>query len=154
MKVILLKVATALKGLIALVPKTILILCAVAIVLFFIGKGLGFGNGFGDGEGDGNSASESQTVSEVQEESEEVEENPDKSSENAEETILVFEVTIMGNDYFYENERVSLDVLIAEIDSAEGQVIVKILDDNASLNAYENLVERLESIYVEYVEGE
>jgi len=159
MKVILLKMAAALKGLIALIPKTLLIICAVVIVLFLVGKGLGFGNGFGDGEGDGNSTSESQTESTEQEEVEDVEEVEEesvaeKTTENGDEAVLILEVTIMGNDYFYENERIALDALMTEIESTEGQYIVKILDDNASLNAYENLVDELDAIYAEYIEGE
>lgn len=145
--------------LLAAVPKTVLIVVAVFIVAFMLGYGigLGVGNGMGDGTGDGNTAVESsaEVVEEQEEEEEEVEaENEEKTTEVGAETTRIIEVTIVGSDYFYENERIIFDDLIAVIAEAEaeGELVVKIVDDNASLNAYDALINKLEDMYVDYTE--
>ena len=143
--------------LLAAVPKTVLIVVAVFIVAFMLGYGigLGVGNGMGDGTGDGNTAVESSAeVAEEQEEEEVEAENAEKTTEVGAETTRVIEVTIVGSDYFYENERIIFDDLIAVIAEAEaeGELVVKIVDDNASLNAYDALINKLEDMYVDYTE--
>lgn len=143
--------------LLAAVPKTVLIVVAVFIVAFMLGYGigLGVGNGMGDGTGDGNTAVESSAeVAEEQEEDEVEAENEEKTTEVGAETTRIIEVTIVGSDYFYENERIIFDdliVVIAEAE-AEGELVVKIVDDNASLNAYDALINKLEDMYVDYTE--
>lgn len=143
--------------LLAAVPKTVLIVVAVFIVAFMLGYGigLGVGNGMGDGTGDGNTAVESSAeVAEEQEEEEVEAENAEKTTEVGAETTRIIEVTIVGSDYFYENERIIFDDLIAVIAEAEaeGELVVKIVDDNASLNAYDALINKLEDMYVDYTE--
>lgn len=143
--------------LLAAVPKTVLIVVAVFIVAFMLGYGigLGVGNGMGDGTGDGNTAVESSAeVAEEQEEEEVEAENEEKTTEVGAETTRIIEVTIVGSDYFYENERIIFDDLIAVIAEAEaeGELVVKIVDDNASLNAYDALINKLEDMYVDYTE--
>ena len=143
--------------LLAAVPKTVLIVVAVFIVAFMLGYGigLGVGNGMGDGTGDGNTAVESSAeVAEEQEEEDVEAENAEKTTEVDAETMRIIEVTIVGSDYFYENERIIFDdliVVIAEAE-AEGELVVKIVDDNASLNAYDALINKLEDMYVDYTE--
>ena len=143
--------------LLAAVPKTVLIVVAVFIVAFMLGYGigLGVGNGMGDDTGDGNTAVESSAEVVEEQEEEEVEaENAEKTTEVGAETTRVIEVTIVGSDYFYENERIIFDDLIAVIAEAEaeGELVVKIVDDNASLNAYDALINKLEDMYVDYTE--
>lgn len=143
--------------LLAAVPKTVLIVVAVFIVAFMLGYGigLGVGNGMGDGTGDGNTAVESSAEVVEEQEEEEVEaENEEKTTEVGAETTRIIEVTIVGSDYFYENERIIFDDLIAVIAEAEaeGELVVKIVDDNASLNAYDALINKLEDMYVDYTE--
>ena len=143
--------------LLAAVPKTVLIVVAVFIVAFMLGYGigLGVGNGMGDDTGDGNTAVESSAEVVEEQEEEEVEaENEEKTTEVGAETTRIIEVTIVGSDYFYENERIIFDDLIAVIAEAEaeGELVVKIVDDNASLNAYDALINKLEDMYVDYTE--
>lgn len=143
--------------LLAAVPKTVLIVVAVFIVAFMLGYGigLGVGNGMGDDTGDGNTAVESSAEVVEEQEEEEVEaENEEKTTEVDAETTRIIEVTIVGSDYFYENERIIFDDLIAVIAEAEaeGELVVKIVDDNASLNAYDALINELEDMYVDYTE--
>ena len=143
--------------LLAAVPKTVLIVVAVFIVAFMLGYGigLGVGNGMGDDTGDGNTAVESSAEVVEEQEEEEVEaENEEKTTEVGVETTRIIEVTIVGSDYFYENERIIFDDLIAVIAEAEaeGELVVKIVDDNASLNAYDALINKLEDMYVDYTE--
>lgn len=143
--------------LLAAVPKTVLIVVAVFIVAFMLGYGigLGVGNGMGDDTGDGNTAVESSAEVVEEQEEEEVEaENEEKTTEVGAETTRIIEVTIVGSDYFYENERIIFDDLIAVIAEAEaeGELVVKIVDDNASLNAYDALINELEDMYVDYTE--
>lgn len=54
------------------------------------------------------------------------------------------EVTVSEDKYFYENHEISYDDLIEVLDGLDGNTAVMISDENATLNAYENLTKALE----------
>lgn len=114
----------------------LLILIAIAVFLFLKG-GFGFGNGSGNGNGNSEAA---------------VPANAEVSSEaTAETTVSIetqetkyFEITVSGNSYIFQNvpyER--LDELINTITSLDEKYDVKIKNEEASKNAYDNLVDAL-----------
>ena len=111
----------------------LLILIAIAVFLFLKGD-FGFGNGSGNGNGEAVPA------------------NAEVSSEaTAETTVSIetqetkyFEITVSGNSYIFQNvpyER--LDELINTITSLDEKYDVKIKNEEASKNAYDNLVDAL-----------
>ena len=77
----------------------LLVVAALAIVAVFAFKGFGFGGGNGDGEGSG-IADNSNTVSVVEE-------------------LEYINVTVSGNEYIYDNKKVTLDELIDSIKSLD-----------------------------------
>ena len=115
---------------------------AFLLVLFivFLIISIGFGIGKGKGFGDGNSKDE---VKESQEKAE--------TKDDSEET-LVFEVSVVKSDYFYDNDRIELDDFIKIVQESDEKCIVKIKDDRASLKAYNRLTDKLEELKIEYVE--
>lgn len=74
----------------------------------------------------------------------------DDAENDSEDTII--KVSVVGNEYFNENERVSLDVFISKLEELEGEIVVEIKDDKASLRAYNNLIEKLEELKIPFTE--
>ena len=114
----------------------------------------------GSGEGSGNSkvmvSDENSTVKEVVEEVTSTSEPIEETSEvqDGEDVFdgAVLAINVVGNDYFYNNERISLEDFMAIAKDAEGKLVVEVKDDNASLKAYNNLLDGLDAVNIEYVE--
>lgn len=121
------------KSLKLLSVKRILIigLIAVIIALIYFGIGGGFGTKDNGSESGNSSVSDEDSV---------------------EKEGKICNVTISENDYFYKNESISLGELVKELDDEEGDIIVEIKDENASLRAYNNLIEKLEEMEIGYTE--
>ena len=114
----------------------------VLVLLALLGGGIGFGiGGNGSGEGDNSDV---------------IEENQDKQNSEKEgdekENATVLKVTVSGSDYYYDNEKISFDDLIKEIESEEGDIIVEITDEDAGRNAYQKLIDKLDDLYIGYRE--
>lgn len=114
----------------------------VLVLLALLGGGIGFCTG-GNGSGDGDN-------------SDVIEENQDKQNSEKEddkkENATVLKVTVSGSDYYYDNEKISFDDLIKEIESEEGDIIVEITDEDAGRNAYQKLIDKLDDLYIDYRE--
>ena len=120
----------------------IIVVIVVIAVVAMLGIGLGFGKGSGDGSGDGktNTSQEAINTEEHNTVEEQTEVEQDGVENDSEDTII--KVSVVGNEYFYENERVSLDDFISKLEKLEGEVVVEVKDDKASLRAYNNLIEK------------
>lgn len=135
-------------------------LVVAVVVLICFGIGGGFGGGAGSGEGSGNSkvmvSDENSTAKEVVEEvtstSEPIEETSEVQDGKDVFDGAVLAINVVGNDYFYNNERISLEDFMAIAKDAEGKLVVEVKDDNASLKAYNNLLDGLDAVNIEYVE--
>lgn len=109
-----------------------LILVVVGVLIYAFG-GKGFGGGMGDGEGSGFvpvdvSISEPET-----------------------QTAEYIEITVSGNDYLFQNKKMTADEIITELNSLEEKMPVKITDDGASIKAYDVLVEILNENNIRYI---
>ena len=125
----------------------ILIAIIIVIVIFaLLGNGLGFGFGKGDGSGEGTRDNNTSTVSDATEDNET---KPTTEDVNKAATIAV---TVFENDYIYQNKKTSLDDFIKELKVIDYAFVVEVTDDNASLKAYNNLIEALEEESIEYTE--
>lgn len=113
------------------VPVGLIILLVVAVFAF---KGFGFGGGNGDGEGSG-IADNSNTVSVVEE-------------------LEYINVTVSGNEYIYDNKKVTLDELIDSIKSLDKNLPVKIADEGSSLKAYKALKAKLSENSISFIEAQ
>lgn len=135
-------------------------LAITVVVLICYGIGGGFGGGAGAGEGFGNSkikvSDESSTVTEVVEEVTPTTEPIEESLEMQEgEDVFegaVLAINVVGNDYFYNNERITLEDFMVIAKEIEGKLVVEVKDDNASLKAYNNLLDELDAVNIDYVE--
>lgn len=146
--------------------KSIIVIVAIVALVLCLGFGLGLGGGIGDGEGDGNSKVEitqdETPKSEndvVQTETNEIEnsENVETSETESEEDVDTYKeeilrVNVVENDYFYENERISIEDFSLKVEAIDSIVTVEVKDDNASLNAYNTLIDLLEEENISYVE--
>ena len=130
----------------------IIVVIVVIAVVAMLGIGLGFGKGSGDGSGDGktNTSQEAIITEEHNTVEEQTEVEQDDVENDSEDTII--KVSVVGNEYFYENERVSLDDFISKLEKLEGEVVVEVKDDKASLRAYNNLIEKLEELKISFTE--
>ena len=130
----------------------IIVVIVVIAVVAMLGIGLGFGKGSGDGSGDGktNTSQEAINTEEHNTVEEQTEVAQDDVENDSEDTII--KVSVVGNEYFYENERVSLDDFISKLEKLEGEVVVEVKDDKASLRAYNNLIEKLEELKISFTE--
>lgn len=128
--------------------KILLVIVVIVIIAIaaMLGLGLGFGNGSGDGKGDGKPNT-------VQEDSK-IDESEKPTEKNAEEDNkgVVIKVSVVGNEYFYENERITLDDFISKVKEIEGDLVVEVKDDKASLKAYNSLIDRLEELKASIIE--
>ena len=61
-------------------------------------------------------------------------------------------MTVHEKEYIYENTTMSLDDLINKLMNIEGDIIVEIKDENATLKAYNKLIDALEDKKIEYKE--
>ena len=122
----------------------IIIVIVVIVVCFGIGCGLGFGNGKGNGSGS----------VEVEEEKTEEEKTEEVTLvEESKTEIRVLLITVVENDYFYENERINIEDFVKEIEDIEDEFVVEIKDDKASLKAYNKLLDTLDEMNVDYIES-
>ena len=113
----------------------ILLVAVIAVaVVFFAFKGFGFGGGNGDGEGSG-VADNSNAVSVVEE-------------------LEYINVTVSGNEYIYDNKKVTLDELIDSIKSLDKNLPVKIADEGSSLKAYKALKAKLSENSISFIEAQ
>lgn len=129
------------------------LLVILAIIILFLLGGLGWGTGGGSGEGkEGKEGNESTRTEETQE-SPKIENNETPSpEEETEEKETIIKVSVVESDYFYDSERVDLDTLAEIIQEFDEKPTVKIIDDNASLKAYNKLLDRLEELEISYLE--
>lgn len=137
----------------------------VVVILALLGTGLGFGfgsgNGSGDGDGEGTRSNNSSALSEETDGentkatvAETIDANVDdteSSAENGSEMITIA-VSVFESDYFYQNKKISLDDFIKELESIEENFVVEVTDDNASLKAYNKLIDALEDRRISYTE--
>ena len=115
------------------------VVAAAAIILLLGFGGFGFGGGKGDGEGDGDS-----TQAAVSEE--------ESAEAPVVENIDYVNVTVSGNEYIYDNQKLSLEELINRLTGMELDVPIKLTDDNAALDAYQQLIDALDEHKIKYIE--
>lgn len=112
---------------------TLLVVVAAAVI-FFACKGFGLGGGNGDNNG-----------SDTQDNS---------SNASVVEELEYINVTVSGNEYIYDNRKVTLDELIESIKSLDRNIPVKITDEGSSLKAYKALKTKLSENNISFIEAE
>ena len=112
-----------------------------------IGNCLGWGKGNGNGSGDG-TGNVNGTGQETVAAGEDVSGSETEDKYNG----AVYAITVAENDYFYDNNRMALEDIEKMLKESEGEKIVEIKEDKASIKAYNKLVELLEGLEVDYVE--
>lgn len=110
----------------------------VGIIIYAFG-GKGFGGGKGDGEGS-NSVSADSSISEI--------------LQFETEAMKYMNITVSGSDYLFQNQKMTVDELMSELNSGEEKFPVKITDDSASIKAYDTLVKALKDNGIRYIEQE
>ena len=63
-------------------------------------------------------------------------------------------VTVSGNEYIYDNKKVTLDELIDSIKSLDKNLPVKIADEGSSLKAYKALKAKLSENSISFIEAQ
>lgn len=116
----------------------LLIVAVIGVIVYFALNG-----GFGSGEGNGSKSNQEQS------EDNNTKSGQDKDANNG---ANVLKISVSGNEYVYENERVSLDDFMAEVSKAGETVSVEVKNDNASLNAYNDLLNKLKDANISFSE--
>ena len=113
----------------------LLFLAIIAVLVwFFFFRGGGHGFNLNKGKGKGNDTSISETTKP------EVTTAEDKQLETA-------EITVSGNDYLYNNEKLTLDKVVAEISKLDKNIEITInSDDTAAKNTVDDLTDKLEEL--------
>ena len=130
--------------------KKFLIITLTLIIVVGLFLGGGFALGLGKGAGDGGDDASVQNLSNV-EIREETKAQPEATETAAAEKKVV-EVAVVEKEYFYNNQRMELEELVKILQGMEGEFVVAITDDNATLNAYEKLTDRLTELSIPYSE--
>ena len=136
-------------------------------LIFLNGKGLGFGNGFGllgQNSGSGSSvieasvsessAAESSIAESSEESSEESAEEASSAAETTVEEKTYVDVTVKGNEYLYQNNTIELTALTDELKKLGEDITVRITDESASKNAYDDLTAALDDAKLAYEKAE
>ena len=118
---------------------------SLIIILVVVAIALTVGNcgGSGDGDGGGNGSGSGQGVENT---------TAGEVSTDDDYNGVVYAITVVESDYFYNNDRVELEDIESMIKATSGEFIVEIKEDKASLKAYNKLVEKLEELGVKYIE--
>lgn len=128
------------KGLLAVIAVIILVLCALIVYSLATGKeiDLPFIEPYN---------SQVQTVDTTSEVPEET-----AGGNNGDVQYTYYKVTVSEDRYLTADGEVTLDELIDDISVLSEDYAVKIIDDNATLKAYDELTDRLDEISVPYIE--
>ena len=118
-----------------------IIIIAIIISIFWNGLGLGMADGETNNETN-NESSSSQPVADKKEDTTE--------SQSKYESVYV--ISVVKNDYIYNNKTIELDELLRSFEESSENFLVEIIDDNASLKAYNQLTESLEAMKITYTE--
>lgn len=121
---------------------------AIAAALLFLGPGMGLGLGQGSGQGEGTKPPVSTTA--PQNVTDPTATVPQTTADSVK---VIVSVSVVESDYFYQNQKYTLDDLVALLSGMEEGYIVQITDSNASLNAYNNLTAKLTQLSIPYTEG-
>ena len=70
------------------------------------------------------------------------------------EELEYINVTVSGNEYIYDNKKVTLDELIDSIKSLDKNLPVKIADEGSSLKAYKALKAKLSENSISFIEAQ
>ena len=134
----------------------VIVIVIIVILMFLLGSGLGFGPGGEGSDGDGSGVSKTSMIVDA-EEKESLEETLETNTAEIETPVdkgdkaLTIAVSVVESSYFYQNKK-TLDDFLAEMKEFDEDVIVEITDDNASLKAYNKLINALEEIAITYTE--
>lgn len=111
-----------------------IILIAVLILLFNY-LGLGFGGGKGNGgENGGSAVSQNSSAAETS-----------ATTVTTEAPKILVDIKVSGSTYIYDGQEVTLDVFKARLAPMSDNVIINVIDDNATENAVKNLEDMLDS---------
>ena len=129
----------------------VFIIAAVLSLLMSLGIGLGFGKGTGKGSGNSQISVTDDNGKPV--EMKETELSTTGPTEDVDsEVIISIAISVVENSYFYQNKKITLDDLLIELESIEQEYVVEITDDNASLKAYNKLIDMLSEKSIDYTE--
>ncbi|AVM69514.1 hypothetical protein C3V36_09830 [Lachnospiraceae bacterium oral taxon 500] len=125
---------------------------AAVIILFKFGNGFGIGFGIGQGKGDGNAkeSAAQKEASKIEDDRAKEEVKKEQGSSEDVNKDATLKVSVVGNEYFYDNDRISLDDLIKKIKEVEGDMMIEVKDDNASLKAYNALLDKLTELQIPF----
>ena len=129
----------------------VLIALAVVAVIALIYFGISIWKGHGDNNGNGNSVIPTTTEPTSVPENNILDETEDNTVSTEIEYVYLA-VTVVGNEYFYDNSSMELEGLIETITSVVGEVLVKIKYDRASHNAYDALIKALKFNRIKFEE--
>lgn len=135
-----------------LIVVIIIIIIIFAFIFFLSRHGLGFGSGIGLGNGSGNTESEALPAMAQISENETSQYNAQSTTVTILETYI--EVKIDENNYLYNNTQYSIeeiDKLINELNQSTNTT-VKIVEKEASLKAYNTLIDKLKENGIKFIE--
>lgn len=132
-------------------------IAAAAAVILFLFSGIGIGFGSGAGSGNNSIAANADAVPDstppaqpVPTPAETAVASPTPEIGTTEKATV--SVSVVKNEYFYQNRSTSIDALLELLLSFEAGCIVEIVDDNASLKAYNTLIDALNEHDIAYTE--
>ncbi len=123
---------------------SLLVIIIIIVIMSLFKFGFGFGSGNGSGDKNANTVQNKSTVKTNEEVSKTMSEDSNKG--------IVMKVSVVGNDYFYNNERISLDDFVSKVKETSGDVSVEVKDDGASLRAYNDIINRLKDLHISITE--
>lgn len=128
----------------------IALLILIAIIALLIWLMSHFNIGFFGKDGGGDSSGSSGTSGNVDtSQITTVDKNTDLSDELTEK---IFDITVTGNQYFYDNGKTEIADFIDDILNTKGIVSVRITDNNAYVEYMEELISELEKNNIPYAE--
>lgn len=131
---------------------SVILVIILGIVLLF--QSCGSRLGIGDGSGDGKSNSKKSDSTSVSTPADVVENNTKETTLATETTPVkvTVAISVVEKEYFYQNQKIDITSFIEELESIDEAFVVEVTDDNASLRAYNKLIDALDEKAITYTE--
>lgn len=125
-------------------PLFILLIAVIALIIWLMSH---FNVGFFGKDGDKGKSSSGADHSSITVN----DRKPPETTENQENGKKIVDITVCGNQYYYNDGKTEIDDFIDEIKAMDGQIFVYITDDNAYTDDMKKLVDALKEADIQCI---
>lgn len=126
-------------------PAFILLIVLVGLIIWLMSH---FNIGFFGKESKNSSSGDTSTS-----DSSDTEKNNNTSDSDEQDGEKIIDITVNGNQYYYNDGKTEIDSFISELKEIKGTICVRIIDDNAYYECMQSLEEALKNADIPFTES-